>query len=53
MKITASKIVKELADNYGWERLIYNRCPSENQLIRDMLKVVNKILIQQKGISIK
>ena len=54
MKITAKKIKSELEKNYGW----HNMNLTENQtlideVIKDTLKVVNEILIKQKGISIK
>ena len=56
MKITATKIKRELIENYGYysetlesdanKRLI-------NSVISDTLKIVDKILIAQKRISIK
>jgi len=55
MKITAKKIKRELEKNYGWMNLddkdgYYALI---NELIKDTLKVVDKILKEQKGISIK
>ena len=58
MKITATKIKRELEKNYGWENLFIND-KNENTsilieyLIKDTLSVVNEILKQQKGKSIK
>jgi hypothetical protein len=59
MKITATKIKRELEKNYGWDGLTAEY-PSKNaqldlinELIKDTLKVVNEILIKEKGISIK
>ena len=49
MKITKTKIKKELEKNYGWRDLTR---PDPNyamidELISDTLKVVNEILIKQ------
>ena len=49
MKITTAKVKKELKKNFGWLNLEYE--PTKimvNELISDTLKVVNKILIEQK-----
>jgi hypothetical protein len=55
MKITAKKIKRELEKNYGWINLDDkdDHYTLINGLITDTLKVVNKILKEQKGISIK
>ncbi len=55
MKITATKIKRELEKNYGWMNLDDKdgNYALINELIKDTLKVVDKILIEQKGISIK
>jgi expansin (peptidoglycan-binding protein) len=55
MKITATKIKRELEKNHGWINLDDKdeNYTLINQLIKDTLKVVDKILIEQKGISIK
>ena len=58
MKITATKIKRELEKNYGWENLFIND-KNENTsilieyLIKDTLSIVDEILKQQKGMSIK
>lgn len=55
MKITATKIKRELEKNYGWRDLDDKdeNYTLINELIKDTLKVVDKILIKQKDISIK
>jgi hypothetical protein len=54
MKITATKIKRELEKNYGWSNMsIEENKFLINELIKDTLKVVDKILMEQKGISIK
>lgn len=56
MKITATKIKRELVKRYGWSNMAinsdtnFNMC---NELIKDTLKIIDKILIKHKGISIK
>lgn len=56
MKITVTKIKRTLEKDYGWENLL-STCNEHtlyliDELIKDTLKVVNKELISQKGISI-
>jgi hypothetical protein len=55
MKITATKIKRELEKNHGWMNLDDKdgNYALINELIKDTLKVVDKILMYQKGISIK
>lgn len=56
MKITATKIKRELELNYGWENMVHNSDANAfmvNELIKDTLKIIDKILMEQKGISIK
>jgi len=54
MKITASKIRKELEKNYGWSNMDTRESNFMiNELIKDTLKIVNDILLKEKGISIK
>ena len=50
MKITVAKIRRELRNNYGFDK---NYLILHDYIIRDTLKILNKILIEQKGISIK
>jgi hypothetical protein len=55
MKITKTKIIRELEKNYNYVDLnekdeFYMHTHS---LIRDTLEIVDKILKEQKGISIK
>lgn len=55
MKITATKIKRELSKNYGWVDLDDKdeHYLLISHLINDTLKIVDKILKEQKGISIK
>jgi hypothetical protein len=46
MKITATKIINELQENYGWASV-------EPQLIKDVIKIIDSKLKYHKGISIK
>jgi hypothetical protein len=54
MKITAKKIRREMTKNYGWnaEMQAHNEILI-NEAIKDVLTIVNKILIEHKNISIK
>ena len=52
MKITAAKVKRELIKDYGWIVTDHNNRAHE-LLISDTLKVVNKILKEQKGKGIK
>jgi len=52
MKITATKIKRELVKNYGWpESSVYLH--SSSSLISDTLDIINNILIKEKGVKIK
>ena len=55
MKITTEKIKKQLLENYGWSD--FKSFPSQDamvtELISDTLKIVDDILLREKGISIK
>lgn len=51
MKITATKVIRELEENHGWKDIKSH--PFLEDLVRDMLKVVDKELIKHKNISIK
>lgn len=55
MKITKTKIKKELEKNYGWRDLTKkdDNLNMIDELISDTLKVVDDILMREKGISIK
>ena len=55
MKITVTKIKRELVKNYGWENLDNDSGDSPflfNELIKDTLKIVDEVLKSNKGISI-
>lgn len=49
MKITATKVKRELISNYGYIHFSMH----DEQVIKDVLKVIGEILVRQKGISIK
>ena len=51
MKITASKIKRELIENHNWSSQINEGVMSD--LIKDVLSVIDKSLRFHKGISIK
>ena len=55
MKITSEKIIKELVKNYGWDvpEEFLKQDSMFTCLISDTLKVIDDILIKEKGISIK
>ena len=53
MNITVAKIKRELSENHGWDKIESFDDPLTSELISDVLKVINDILITQKGISIK
>ena len=46
MKITATKIINELQENYGWASV-------EPQLIKDVIKILDSKLKSDNGLSIK
>lgn len=50
MKITVSKIKRELVENYGWASMPINSDANQrliNEIIKDTLKIVNKLLIEK------
>jgi len=54
MKITVTKVIRELQDDYGWAPVEYD--PNRfliNALIKDVLKIIDEKLKYHKGISIK
>lgn len=61
MKITTEKIKDNLIKNHGWDELDfaeissnpYNEINPLNRVITDTIKVIDEILKQQKGISMK
>lgn len=56
MKITATKIKRELVKNYGWSDLTFKSDANKvlvNDIIKDTLKIINDILVKEKGIKIK
>jgi hypothetical protein len=57
MKITASKIKRELRNDIGWREFFETSNSYEkyvvDEAIKDTLKVINEILKYQKNISIK
>ena len=53
MKITAEKIKKELIKKYDWTDLDFKYQNTYDLLIRNTLKIVDEILKQHKGFSIK
>ena len=55
MKITISKVKRELKEKHGWDNLNENN-PQKfliDELIKDVLDVVNDELLRHKGISIR
>lgn len=52
MKITTKKIIREL-EKKGWHNYTGTWNDIEIDLIRDVRNVINEILKEQKGISIK
>lgn len=52
MKITATKIKRELVANYGWDKSIVNSF-TNSLIITETLNVIDKIIKEQKGFSIK
>jgi hypothetical protein len=46
MKITTTKVIRELQEDYGWASV-------EPQLVKDVLKIIDDKLKYHKGISIK
>lgn len=53
MKITAKQVKKILIENYNWDEKYLHEDYYPLQLIKDTLKIVNNILLEQKGIKIK
>lgn len=54
IKITVTKIKKELLKNYGWLNMDNNDgiVNLKNELIKDTLKVINDIILKEKGFTI-
>ena len=53
MKITASKVKKILIEKYNWDEKYLHEDYYPLELVKDTLKIVNNILLEQKGITIK
>lgn len=53
MKITVSKVKKILIEKYNWDEKYLHENYYPSQLVKDTLKIVNNILQEQKGITIK
>lgn len=51
MKITVTKVIRELQEKYGWECYLDEQVTRD--LIRDTLKIIDDKLKYHKGISIK
>ena len=54
MKITATKVIRELQEKYGW----FANSPDKDlfivkAIVKDTLEIVDKELKKEKGISIK
>jgi hypothetical protein len=49
MKITTTKVIQELQKKHIWGYI----SPLEISLIKDVIKIIDKKLKEQKGISIK
>jgi len=49
MKITTTKVIRELQDNYEWGHIT----PFEILLIQTTIKIIDKKLKEHKGISIR
>ena len=49
MKITVTKVIRELENNHGWNTI---KEYDQILLIQHVLKVVDEILIRQKNITI-
>ena len=47
MKITATKVKKILVEKYGWESMQDLDVSIYTELIKDTMKVINEILVQQ------
>jgi hypothetical protein len=59
MKITLNKVKRKLEKEHGWDNLFLTKDDPQSMvwftdnLIKDTLKIVDEILKEQKGISIK
>ena len=54
MKITVSKIKKELIKKHGWSNLdSQSQNPLINYLIKDVIDIIDDELFNKKGIKIK
>ena len=53
MKITASKVKKILIEKYNWDEKYLHEEYYPLELVKDTLRIVGDILLEQKGIKIK
>lgn len=54
MKITVTKVIRELEKKHGWENLKYEAHKwLVDALIKDTIDVINDELLKHKNISIK
>lgn len=53
MKITVTKVIRELEEKYGWQSMDENQVELVKEVVRDTLKVVDEILRAQKNITIR
>jgi hypothetical protein len=54
MKITVTKVIRELEKKHGWGNLkIEDKKWFINELIKDTIDVINDELVKHKNISIK
>jgi len=52
MKITTTKIIREL-EKKGWDDYDLNESIVVKEIVRDTLDIIDEILKEQKGITIK
>ena len=54
MKITVTKVIRELQENHGWDNKTFEQHQwIVNPLIKDVIKIIDNKLKEHKGISIK
>lgn len=53
MKITVTKVIRELEEKHGWQSMDENQVELVKEVIRDTLKVVDEILRTHKNITIR
>jgi hypothetical protein len=54
MKITATKVIQELQEEYGWDKSNLEQHKwIVTPLVKDVLKIIDQKLKEHKGISIK